>query len=171
MPIEQAHVKEPSPALDFYAKWRPRLQRGATWAGTAAFLSKTMGGEARHIIPATIAAGAAGAADATLEERLRRNHHPEAKKIVQHVFNEKKADGAVDPRPMTPEVVERAEEDTNGLLGVLFAHKDEAGARAHKQLGSLFDGAKDESYGRVARLHPGSGSLSALFRNITSRAR
>jgi hypothetical protein len=130
-----------------------------------------MGGEARHIIPATIAAGVAGAADATLEERLRQNRHPEAMKIVQNVFNEKKADGVVDPRPMTPEIVERAEGDTNGLLGSLFAHKDETGARARKQLGDLFDGAKDESYGRVARLRPGSGSLSALFRDITSRAR
>lgn len=161
-------AQQPAPALDHYATWRPRLARSATWAGTAAFLSKTMGGEARHIIPATIAAGAAGAADATLEDKIRRNKNLQE----VHMRGYGKTAAAEDPRVASPEVVKRVEDGTNGVLGELFAHKNEIGAKARSQLGDLFpSSAKSESYGRVARLSPGGGALSAMLDSIRPVAR
>ena len=84
----------PSPALEQYAVARPRLKRAATWAGTAAALSKIVGGDRKgvaHIVVPTIAAGLAGAADATLEDKLRESRNPHLRKIVEHSFDEKKA--------------------------------------------------------------------------------
>jgi len=170
MPETTTH-REPSPALDFYAKWRPRLKRAAQWALPVGAIGKAVGGDTRHVLPMTIAAGVAGAADATLEEKLRQNRHPEAKKIVQHAFTDKKA-AAEDPRIASPEVVARVEEGVNGVLGTLFAHKDEVGARARAQLGDLFPSAdKESSYGRALRLKPGGGALSAMLGSIHPRAR
>lgn len=161
---------QPSPALDQYATWRPRLKRGVTWAGTTAFLAKTMGGDknpvARIAVP-TVLAGLAGTADATLEEKIRRN----ANLREVHMRGFSKDAAAQDPRVVSPEVVQRVEEGTNSVLGRLFAHKDEVGRRARTQLGALFPkGAGPESYGRVARLQPG-GALSAMLGSIQTRCR
>lgn len=171
MPAPPATVKEPSPALDLYAKWRPRLKRSAQWAIPVGAIGKAVGGETRHVLPMTIAAGIAGAADATLEERLRQNRHPEAKKIVQRAFTDKKA-AAQDPSLVSPEVASRADAGSNGVLGLLFAHKDEVGRNARAQFQSLLpDGARPDSYGRVARLQPGSGAVSALLESVHPRSR
>lgn len=160
----------PETALDRYATWRPRLMRGLTAAGTAAFLSKTLGGDrkgAAHIVIPTLLAGIAGTADATLEDKVR-----ESQKF-QHFADKgfgKKAELVEDPAVLSPETVQVAEGDLS-VLGALFARRDEVGAQARAQLSSMFAGAAPEYYGRSGRLRNGEGQLSVLFKSVRPLAR
>lgn len=187
------------PALESYAKWRPRLKRALTWAGTAGALGKVIGGESlknREIpILGGLAGGAAlaGLGDARLEERVRAD--PKLKHVADRAFDEhayksrdtmkdlvhadaisKKADAesevhVADPLPFSQSNTARAEERFNGVLGQLFARKDEVGHLARKQLGDLFPDANNgASYGRQCRLKSGGGTIEALFADYAPRA-
>lgn len=161
-------VDEPSKALENYAEWRPRLRRGATWAGTAAFLSKTMGGNHpgwAHIAVPTIAAGLAGAGDAALESKIRENQR--MRRVVERGFEEahmtKKSSD--DTSLFTSSVVD-GQRAGNSVLAQLFSQKARLGTLASKQLAPLYpEGARAEgSLGRGARLSSGQvGAVERLF--------
>lgn len=172
MPGVLRTMQEPSPALDQYAQWRPRIARGVTWAGTSAFLAKTMGGDKygpKVIVPLTVGAGLAGLADATLEDKVRENKH--LKSIAERAFDKKAA--VEDPRPFSPETMDLAERGDRDVLKLLFARKDETANRARKQLQDAYPqgGASQENLGRAMRLTPGGGSVRSLFRDYRPLAR
>ncbi len=163
-----------SPALDSYAKWRPRLKRGATWAGTAAFLSKTVGGDAKgmaHIAIPTIAAGLAGMGDATLEEKLRANaRNKKAAEIINRGFEERhmsstKKASAEDASLFPDAAVEAAEREANIVVTGLSRQRDAQAQRASAQLRDYFPdaGRQQGSYGRGLRLTTGNGSIAQLL--------
>jgi hypothetical protein len=166
-------VKKPelhdSPALESYAKWRPRLRRGASWAFPVAAVGKAVGGEARTIVPLTIAAGMAGAADATLEEKLRQYKDHKARALVQRGFEEKHMSSkkaSVEDASLFPDAaVTAAEREASITLTGLTRKRDELSARANSQLSDYFPSAAKQSgsYGRGLRVTTGHGSIAQLL--------
>jgi len=166
-----------SPALDQYATWRPRLARAAKWAIPTGALAKVLGGSregAAHIAIPTLLAAAAGAADKTIEEKLRARAHnnQKAQAIIDRGFEEK-----VNPMPklaaadtsLFPDAaVSAAEREASLLYTGLTRHKGVLADRASTQLRSLFPeaGGKESSYGRGVRVTTGHGSISQLLASV-----
>lgn len=163
---EEQHAPKSSPALDTYAKWRPRLRRGLGWAATGAFLGKTVGGDMKgiaHIATPTILAGLAGASDATLEEKLREQAH--MKHIVERGYEEThmKKKGSMDDNDLlTSSSIDAQHKERT--LDQLFSRKALLEDLSSKQLKSLFSGSDECCLGRGVRLASGQvGAVEHLF--------
>ena len=129
------------------------------------------GGRGRNpIIGLTIAAGLAGAADATLEEKLRQVKDHKARSLVQRGFEEthmgKKA--GIDVDPFTTSAIAAAELETNITLAGLTRKRDEFAGRASSQLSDYFPAASGQpsGYGRGLRLSTGQGSIAQMLAGL-----
>jgi hypothetical protein len=168
-PQKKVDLKD-SPALAAYAKWRPRLRRAASWAFPAAAVGKAVGVATNPIIGLTIGAGLAGAADATLEEKLRQLKDHKARTLVQRGFEEthmgKKA--GIDVDPFTTSAITAAELETNLALTGLTRKRDEFASRASSQLSDYFPaaGGQVSGYGRGLRLSTGQGSIAQMLAGL-----
>jgi hypothetical protein len=167
-PVKKPELHD-SPALETYAKYRPRLRRGATWAFPVAAVGKAVGGDARHIIPLTIAAGLSGVADATLEEKLRAHKDRKARALVQRGFEEthmSTKNASVEDASLFPDAaVTAAEREASINLTGLTRKRDGLAAMANSQLTDFFPSAAKQSgsYGRGLRVTTGHGSIAQLL--------
>lgn len=156
-----------SPALETYAKWRPRLRRAASWAFPVAAVSKAV--NAQHIVPLTAVAGLAGAADATLEERLRQYKDHKARGLVQRGFEEKHMKKSASTEDLfTDSAIAAAELEAGITLTGLIRKRDEFTTRAANQLSDYFPAATGQqgSYGRGLRMSTGQGSIGQLLGSL-----
>jgi len=159
-----------SPALESYAKWRPRLRRGASWAFPIAAVGKAV--NLPYVGPLTAAAATIGVADATLEEKLRAYKDHKARQLVQRGFEEKhmgtKTAAAEDTSLFPDAAVAAAELEAGLALTGLKRMQGELGSRARAQLGDCFPTAssREGSYGRGLRLTSGHGSIAQLLARV-----
>lgn len=96
-PTQKKLTEKQREALSAYSNWRPRLARGAKWAGTAALLSNVVGPTTstgrtarKYTVPITVAAGTAGIGDHFLQEAAKRNR--EMAKITAGAFDKSAED-------------------------------------------------------------------------------
>lgn len=132
-------------ALEQYSTWRPRLERGAKWGGSAALLTSVTGDKGRKVrLPATLAATAGGMADHRLQEFAKKNR--EAARIAGDTFDKS---ASCPTEHMTTGGRSRAVEAAK-LAQTLFSNKAVIAARAREQLAELFPegGSTDFSGGK-----------------------
>jgi hypothetical protein len=163
--------------LKSYGTWRPRLGRGAQWAGTAGLISgvatrasKNSPAVGKIVAPVAIGAGLAGIGDKILEEKVEKNR--EAKKLVgggfdKKAFSTEDTREGIDGRPpwgsFTSDAEKRSVSDNEGLVEQLFSQKARTAALAQSQLRSLFPDAKEEEYSRAIGLpQSASGKISKI---------
>lgn len=166
-------------ALKGYGNWRPRLGRGATWAGAGALLTRAATNNKKIMLPVAAGAGLAGIGDKMLEEKSEKNR--QIKKLVGEGFEK---DGGISSpcREDGPPVLDRepwasfssgAEESAvnsrQGMLQGLFSNKALLKARAKGQLKSLFPNARDESMSNAITAAGPASEASRLVRRAFKR--
>lgn len=168
-------------ALTAYGKWRPRLGRGAKWAGSAGLLSglavnasknKSLAG--KIAIPLTAAAGAAGIADKMLEEKVEKNR--KMKKLTGDAFEKQSSfdpdnynagrepsesvHGSIMDRPSYGTLTRGAEAanvtSNEDLVEKLFSRKGRLAANASEQLKELWPKSDPAGFSRTVTLPAGS---------------
>ena len=147
-------------ALKSYGKWRPRIGRGAQFAGTTAVISGVTG-KKKLALPASIAAGTVGVADKMLEEKAKKDRG--VRKLVGEGF---KTAAASSVKAKLKGIGEPAREDlsfnsgarashtsaTKGLMQELFSRKARMASLADSQLKELWPSSNESSYGRAVTM-------------------
>lgn len=175
-------------ALKTYGKWRPRLGRGAQWAGAAGLLSGVATRAAKNpsrvgkiVLPVTAAAGLAGVADKILEEKVEKSR--KLKKLTGDAFEKKSSfdpndrntawrdeetSGSVSDRPPWGTLTEGGEarnvESSEALIDKLFTNKARTAANAADQLKQLWPKSNPDGYSRSIGLPRGAGKHHAKVR-------